>query len=454
MQRERIQEALFGERSLGTGLFCAPGTVSSHGVVLVFYVPEWRDKGWGTVVIKDGQVITVVEAQKHHLVVEGLLPDRDYHFTIRAEHQPSRQYTITVHTKEEGRILDVTGAPYAADGTGGRMSTEALQRAIWDARPGDTVLIPEGAVVLSGALDLKSGVTLQVDGVLQGSSCPEDYLTEVGNGLVRSRYEGWEMDNYRGLLNAGHIIQEDRSAITCRDVRICGKGTIRGGGDELGTAMRERFADPVRYPRYVSDGIAGRRVRGSFIRLVQCSDVEITGVQVEAPHCWTIQLLYSQDISTHGIRIVSRGVDNGDGWDPDSSSRLLLFDTSFNTGDDCVAIKSGKNPEGDRLGIPAKDIWIFEVRMRGGHGMAVGSEMSGGVENVYLTDCEIWGTDYGLEVKVQKGRGGYIRNVRAEHCLLDQFLVHSVEYNADGEAAPGLSPVEEVSVSDCRFYQA
>ncbi len=406
MQRERIQEALFGERSLGTGLFCAPGTVSSHGVVLVFYVPEWRDKGWGTVVIKDGQVITVVEAQKHHLVVEGLLPDRDYHFTIRAEHQPSRQYTITVHTKEEGRILDVTGAPYAADGTGGRMSTEALQRAIWDARPGDTVLIPEGAVVLSGALDLKSGVTLQVDGVLQGSSCPEDYLTEVGNGLVRSRYEGWEMDN------------------------------------------------PVRYPQYVSDGIAGRRVRGSFIRLVQCSDVEITGVQVEAPHCWTIQLLYSQDISTHGIRIVSRGVDNGDGWDPDSSSRLLLFDTSFNTGDDCVAIKSGKNPEGDRLGIPAKDIWIFEVRMRGGHGMAVGSEMSGGVENVYLTDCEIWGTDYGLEVKVQKGRGGYIRNVRAEHCLLDQFLVHSVEYNADGEAAPGLSPVEEVSVSDCRFYQA
>ncbi len=71
-----------------------------------------------------------------------------------------------------------------------------------------------------------------------------------------------------------------------------------------------------------------------------------------------------------------------------------------------------------------------------------------------MCTCEIWGTDYGLEVKVQKGRGGYIRNVRAEHCLLDQFLVHSVEYNADGEAAPGLSPVEEVSVSDCRFYQA
>lgn len=444
---------LFEKGSLGTGLFVAPGTLFAHGVVLVFYIPEWREQGRRTVVLQDGETIAVLEPERHHLTVEGLSADQDYRFGIQAEGAAAEAYAVEVHTRREGRILDVTKAPYLADGTGETMCTPALRQAIRDARPGDTVLIPEGVTVTTGALDLKSEMTLQIDGVLQGSLCPEDYLTDPGEGLVLSRYEGWEMACYRGLINIGHLIPGDRRAVTCRSVRICGSGIIRGGGNELGCAMRQRFSDPVRYPQYVSDGIFGRRVRGSFIRLIQCQDVELAGVRIEEPHCWTIHLLYCRDITTHGLQICSQGIDNGDGWDPDSTERALLFDTCFDTGDDCVAIKSGKNPEGNKIGIPAKDIWIFNVGMSGGHGMAVGSEMSGGVENIYLTDCKVWGTHYGLEVKVQKGRGGYIRNIQARHCLFDQLLVHAVAYNADGEADPAPSVIEKISVEDCRFYE-
>jgi polygalacturonase len=112
---------------------------------------------------------------------------------------------------------------------------------------------------------------------------------------------------------------------------------------------------------------------------------------------------------THGVNIQSKGIDNGDGWDPDSSQNLLIFDTVFDTGDDCIAIKSGKNPEGNQINRPAKNIRLFDLAIRGGHGIAIGSEQSGGVENISFRDCQLTNTLYGLELKAQNDRGGYIR---------------------------------------------
>jgi exo-poly-alpha-galacturonosidase len=253
---------------------------------------------------------------------------------------------------------------------------------------------------------------------------------------------------YRSLINGGYLNPDNRLATVCENIRICGKGTVYGGGNELGTAMKQIYADKEKYPQYVSDGMGGRRTRGRLLGFIQCKNVELTGINVENPSCWTIHMIYCDTVTTHGINIKSRGIDNGDGWDPDSSRNCMIFDTSFDTGDDCIAIKSGKNPDGNKINIPAKNIRIFDLNMLGGHGMAIGSEESGGVENVSLRDCKIRNTDYGLELKAHNSRGGYIKNLTMQDCEIDRFMAHSVNYNADGIAAPTLPYFKDITIKN------
>lgn len=135
-----------------------------------------------------------------------------------------------------------------------------------------------------------------------------------------------------------------------------------------------------------------------------------------------------------------RGYRNGDGWDPDSSTNCTIFGCDFSTGDDCIAIKSGKNPEGNDVARPSENIRVIGCRSDGGLGLAVGSEMSGGVSGVYVRDCVLSNTRYGIELKANKVRGGYIKDLHVQDCTVDRILIHSVSYNNDGEAAE-TSPV-------------
>lgn len=157
-------------------------------------------------------------------------------------------------------------------------------------------------------------------------------------------------------------------------------------------------------------------------------------------------MIYCDTITTNGIHIESQGIDNGDGWDPDSSRNLIIFDTTFDTGDDCIAIKSGKNPEGNVINIPTENVRIFDLDMIGGNGVAIGSEQSGGVNNVTIRDCRIQNTQYGFELKASNVRGGYIRNIQVQDCVIDRFLAHSVDYNADGEQNNELPTIENISL--------
>ena len=132
-------------------------------------------------------------------------------------------------------------------------------------------------------------------------------------------------------------------------------------------------------------------------------------------------------------------------------AKLADFDTVFDTGDDCIAIKSGKNPEGNQINRPAKNIRLFDLAIRGGHGIAIGSEQSGGVENITFRDCQLTNTLYGLELKAQNDRGGYIRQVTITDCLLDRFMAHPVAYNADGQAAQQLPIISDILVKNTRI---
>ena len=447
-------------------LMVAPATLASDSLTLVWDKPVEYANITGYIVNQDEVKLAQTKGEKTHLTVKGLSANTSYKFRVEAivdnamsESANVSTPNLTVKTKPSGAVIDVTKAPYWADATGNSISTVSLQKAIDDCTVGGTVLIPKGAIVLTGAIELKSDMTLQVDGLLKGSLEPSDYIINKESrqsykglvnedGLILTRYEGWEMYCYRSLINAGYLNPDNRLEVTCENLRICGEGTIYGGGNELGTAMKQLYADKEKYPEYVSDGMGGRRIRGRLLGFIQCKNVHLTGINIENPSCWTVHIIYCDTFTTHGVNIKSRGIDNGDGWDPDSSRNLMIFDTTFDTGDDCIAIKSGKNPDGNIVNLPTKNVRIFDLKMLGGHGMAIGSEQSGGVEGIYMRDCVIQNTNYGLELKAHNSRGGYIKDLLMVDCVIDRFMAHSVNYNADGNPAPTLPYFKDIVIKN------
>jgi polygalacturonase len=137
-------------------------------------------------------------------------------------------------------------------------------------------------------------------------------------------------------------------------------------------------------------------------------------------------------------------VRNGDGIDPDSSEDSYIFNCTFSTGDDCIAVKSGKNPEGFYIGKPTKNVRITDCTFVKGHGISIGSEMSGGVSDILVRDCKAGALLHGMQIKGTKDRGGYVKNVTVMDCELQQITVFSaVNYNNDGQAAPQVPMFED-----------
>ena len=126
----------------------------------------------------------------------------------------------------------------------------------------------------------------------------------------------------------------------------------------------------------------------------------------------------------------------------------MIFGCTFDTGDDAVAVKSGKNPEGNRIGRPCEHIRIFDCKCQFGHGFAIGSEMSGGIRDVRIWNCDLRNSAYGIEIKGTKKRGGYVKELYASHCIVPRILVHAVPYNDDGEAAEHPPVFEKMCFSE------
>ena len=339
----------------------------------------------------------------------------------------------TVKTGKRLRKISVTD--FGAVGDGKTMNTQALQKAIDACGPDACVMIPEG-VYLTGALRLHSDMALCVGkgAVLMGSEAPEDYLPKI-----HSRFEGTEMECYQSLLNLGTL--DHTAGPNCENVLIYGEGEICGGGQPLGLriieAERERLRSYIeslgeKVKEYENNNTIPGRARGRLINLSNCSHVRITGLTLKNGASWNVHMIYSDHIVTDHCFFQSSGVWNGDGWDPDSSTDCTLFASRFCTGDDSVAIKSGKNPEGNVIARPTKHIRIFDCFSEGGLGIAVGSEMSGGVEDVRIWDCDLVHSLYGVQIKATRKRGGYVRDIFVSDSCLSRFLICAVKYNDDG----------------------
>ncbi len=405
-------------------------------------------------ILSDGKLAGTSE--KTHFTLSDLDPDTSYDIEVRMVSPAENSATITrtlgkmtIHTAISKKLIDVTLPPYNAVGDGKTLNTSALQKAFDDCNSSSIVYIPKGTF-LTGALNMHSNTELYVekDATIQGTEEPEDYLPKIP-----SRFEGYEMECYRSLLNLGNL--DHKAGPNCENVVIRGEGSIMGGGWALAKKIASLEAERLKeYIASLGDKIndyerpetIANRARGRLINMSNCKNIWIHGLTLGFAPSWNLHFIYSDRIVTDHCTLKSEGVWNGDGWDPDSSTNSTIFACNFYTEDDSVAIKSGKNPEGNKINRPTEHIRVFDCICHFGHGLCIGSEMSGGVEDVRLWDCDMGPTWSGIEIKATKKRGGYVRNVSVRDITASHVMLHSVGYNDDGIGHP--TPPE---LSDCHY---
>lgn len=395
---------------------------------------------------------------KTHCRFENLLPETEYSFSVvivdEAGNTMEKVGAGSLKTLARKKRLDVTKAPYCAVGNGETLNTVVLQRALDDCKADECVYFPKG-IYMTGALNVHSDteIYLEENAVLQGTGNVDDYLPKR-----KSRFEGLERECYSSLLNLGTL--DRNGGYNCRNVVIRGGGTVSGGGERLCWTTieteRERLkkfldnnADYVKTCE--NENTLPGRVRGRLINMSNCQNVVTSGITMQFGPAWNIHMIYSKDITTCGCKIVSKGVWNGDGWDPDSSENCVVFNTEFRTHDDAIAIKSGKNPEGNVINRPTKNVYIFDCY--GQNGIAIGSEMSGGVDGVYIWDCDFAFSYNGIKIKTTPKRGGYVRNVHVYDSVFAAIhVLTDVPYNNDGEGAPTLPKIENICMKNVESF--
>lgn len=294
-------------------------------------------------------------------------------------------------------------------------TSTAIAAAISEAHQagGGVVVLPKGEW-LTGKIHLKSNVNLHLDdgAELQFSANPEDYLP-----AVKTTWEGMECYNYSPLIYA----------YDCENVAITGRGKMRAKLDvwkrwyqrppahmqALKRLYTMASTDVPVEDRQMVGGDAN--LRPQFIQFNRCRNILLEGISIANSPFWVIHPFLSRDVVIRGVRVNARG-HNNDGVDPEMSQNVLIEDCVFNQGDDAISVKSGRNQDAWRLATPARNIVVRNCRVKNGHQlMAIGSELSGGVENVLVEDCQIdkhlAGVGHLLYIKTNERRGGYVRNI-------------------------------------------
>ena len=280
-------------------------------------------------------------------------------------------------------------------------------------RGGGEVRVPAGRYV-TGSLVMKSRTTLHLDAgaILLGSTNVEDYP------IVWARWEGVETNCHRALISADYA----------KDIAITGRGVIEG------SPVVQRLSNP----------------RGSpVVEMIECGNVRVEGVTLKSTRMWTLHPAYCHDVRISGVTFDTTGA-NSDGIDPDSCKRVIINGCTFSTGDDNIAIKSGKGQEGVRVGRPSEDILITNCTfIKGYTSIAFGSELSGGIRRVRISHCTFRQGRAALQLKSRPGRAGYLQDVTADHLEVgpEQLLeiIGNYSYNPDSQGVPGTKGLTQFS---------
>lgn len=296
---------------------------------------------------------------------------------------------------------------HGAKGDGQTVSTQAIQSTI-DAAAADgggTVVFPTG-IYLSGSLFLKSGVELRLDEGVTLSAVRADSAYPD----IRTRVAGIEMDWPAALINV----------YGQSGVQITGPGTIDGQGDfwwrkywgedRKGGLLADYTARGLRW----AADYDCKRVRG--IAIYDSKDVVVDGVTILRPGFWSLVATYSEGITVRNVVIRANEGGMGpstDGIDIDSSRNVLIENCDIDCNDDNICLKAGRDADGLRVNRPTENVVIRDCITRAGHGMfVIGSETSGGIRNVEVSNLHGIGTRYGIRFKSARNRGGVVENIK------------------------------------------
>jgi polygalacturonase len=311
---------------------------------------------------------------------------------------------------------DFSVKDYGAVADGKSDAGAAFKKAIeaCHAAGGGRVVVPAGEY-LTGPIHLKSNVNLHVSAgaTVRFSKDPARYLP-----VVLTRWEGIELLNYSPLIYA----------FEQQNVAVTGEGTLDGQADATTWWHWKRNGIPESQKpdrdqlfRQAEEGVpverrvygAGHYLRPQFLQPYRSRNVLIEGVTLKNSPMWVIHPVLSRNVTIRNVKVVSAGP-NSDGCDPESSEDVLIEDSLFDTGDDCIAIKSGRNADGRRLAAPSQRIVVRGCRMRAGHGgVTIGSEVSGSVRDVYVLKAVMSSPELerGIRIKTNAMRGGVVENV-------------------------------------------
>lgn len=329
--------------------------------------------------------------------VPFLMPD------IAVWHAPERNFTIT---------------DYGAEAGGTNSCAPAINAAVAaaSAAGGGRVVIPDGEW-FTGAIHLKSNVELHLadNAKVVFSDDPADYLP-----AVQTTWEGVEVINYSPLVRA----------FCCTNVAITGKGTFAPKMDRWRTWFKQTKehmyytqclynwctdVTPVAERRALD--IHGSNARPHFIQFNRCANITLDGFKIRESPFWTIHLFHSENAVVRNLDVYAHGFNN-DGIDIEMTKNVIVEDCKFDQGDDGVVIKSGRNQSAWALNRPTENVVVRNCEIVNGHGLlVVGSEISGGVRNVYMHDCHVSSNVInGFYVKTNERRGGFVENIYMKDC--------------------------------------
>lgn len=362
---------------------------------------------------------------------------------------------------------------YGAIADGSSMSQSAFDDAIaaCSQAGGGKVIVPAGKF-LTGPIHLLDNVNLHLEdnSEILFSTNLDDFP------IVKTSYEGTELMNFSPLIYAQNKT----------NIAITGTGTLNGqasnehwwpwcGNTIYGweEGAPKQHTSLVKLKEGMSEiGIPydqrvfgkGEYLRPLFIEPYECKNVLIEGVKIINAPFWVIHPFKSTSVTVDGVRIESHGPNN-DGCNPEYSKNVLIKNCSFNTGDDCIAIKAGRNEDGRRVNIKSENIVVQNCRMIDGHGgVVMGSELSAGIKNVFVEDCHMSSPnlDRAIRIKTNTKRGGsvenlYVRNItvgEVKEAFLKVNLHYGIYGNQSGEYMPSIKNIalENITVEDGGEY--
>lgn len=330
-----------------------------------------------------------------------------------------------------------------ADNSGKELNTELINTTIANlsAEGGGTLYFPSGKY-LTGAIKLKSNIVIDLEAgaTLLFSDNFDDYLP-----FVEMRYEGVVMKSFSPLFYA---VEEE-------NITIRGRGTIDGQGkrwwNEFYRVIIDLRDNGVRdVNKYQSlwdqendtaslyrltnsdytNTLNRRFFRPPLFQTLRCSNIRIEGVTIVNSPFWTINPEFCENITITGVTINNPDSPNTDGINPSSCRYVHISDCHITVGDDCITLKSGRDEQARNLAVPCENITITNCTMLAGHGgVVIGSEVSGDVRKVVISNCVFDGTDRGIRLKSTRGRGGIVEEIRVSNIVMKNIQKEAIIMN-------------------------